>query len=143
MGLIHTFVEVTGEKTGREAFFINRVKGHSGDFESYLKFLRNLENKICTAAENRYFYFSNYFKDDKECWKSRHAFLTSTRSYLTTKNEIHSMMSPWLKTRLICVDERPGFFIKINVSVKKCDFEFFLFLLSYRIGFKLQLHVFF
>ena len=44
-------------------------KTHARDFESYLKFLRNLENKICMPAETRYFYFSNYLKNDKECGK--------------------------------------------------------------------------
>ena len=102
MGLILTFVEVTGEKlVGRPFWLPTSSKGfgaHVRDFKSYLKFLRNLENKICTPAETRYFYFSNYLKNDKKCWKSRHTFLTSTKSNLTTKNEIHSMMSPWLKT---------------------------------------------
>ena len=69
-GLIPAFVEVTGENR-YGAFlalsFINRVKIPAGDFESYLKFLRNLENKICTLVETRYFYFSNYLKNDKEC----------------------------------------------------------------------------
>ena len=103
MGLIHTFVEVTGEKLVGRPFWLptslKRFGAHVRDFKSYLKFLRNLENKICTPAETRYFYFSNCLKNDKECWKSRHALLSSTKSYLTTKNEIHSMMSPWLKTR--------------------------------------------
>ena len=149
MGLIHTFVEVTGEKTRREAFWLPTssigFKAYARDFESYLKFLRNLENKISTSAEIRYFYFSNYLKNDKECWKSWHVLLTSTKSCLTAKNEIHSrcLLDLKLVKSLICADKRPDFFIKINVSLKKCDFEFFPFLLSYRIGFKLQLHVFF
>ena len=46
-------------------------KKHAGDFESYLKFLGNLENKICALVETRYFYFSVYLKNDKESWKSR------------------------------------------------------------------------
>ena len=34
---------------------------------------------------------------------------------------------------LICSQKRLGFSVNINISVKKCDFEFFLFLLSHRI----------
>ena len=45
---------------------INRVKTHTRNFESYFKFSRNLENKICTFVETRYFYFSNYLKNDRE-----------------------------------------------------------------------------
>ena len=42
-------------------------KTHARDFESYLKFLVNLENKICTIIETRYYYFSNHLKNYKEC----------------------------------------------------------------------------
>ena len=40
---------------------------HARDFESYLKVLRNLQNKICMIVETRYFSFSNYLKHDKKC----------------------------------------------------------------------------
>ena len=54
-------------------------KTHARDFESYLKFLVNLENKICTIAKTRYYYFSNHLKNGKECGKSwASIFLPST-----------------------------------------------------------------
>ena len=40
-------------------------KTHASYFESYLKFLRNLQNKICTLVETRYFPFPNYLKNEK------------------------------------------------------------------------------
>ena len=42
-------------------------KTHAHDFERYLKFLVNLENKICTIIETRYYYFSNHLENGKEC----------------------------------------------------------------------------
>ena len=49
------------------------------------------------------------------------------------------MMSLWLKIRekFDLFSKKTGFSVKINVSVKNCDFEFFVFLLSYKIGIKL------
>ena len=44
---------------------------HAHDFDSYLKFLGNLKNKIGGIVETKYFYFSNYLKNDKESWESR------------------------------------------------------------------------
>ena len=40
---------------------------HAHDFKRCLKFLVNLESKICTTVETRYYYFSNYLKNGKEC----------------------------------------------------------------------------
>ena len=137
------FIEVQLESTSSnmpDLLYMNSAwhifKTHACDFESYLEFLGNLENKICTLVETRYFYYSNDFKNDKECWKSWHALLTSTKYCLSTKNEIHSMISRWLKT----CQKFDLFWQKtllLNVSVKKCDFEFFLLLLSHRIRIKL------
>ena len=114
-------------------------KTHARDFESYLKFLGSLENKICTLVETGIFIFQIISRTTKNVENRGHTFLISTKFYLSTKNEIHSMMSRYLKLvkSLMRSHKRLGFSIKINVSVKKCDFEFFLLLLSYRTGIKL------
>ena len=71
------FIEVQLESTSSnmpDLLYMNSAwhifKTHACDFESYLEFLGNLENKICTLVETRYFYYSNDLKNDKECWKS-------------------------------------------------------------------------
>ena len=109
------------------AWYIFRT--HARDFESSLKFLRNLENKICTLAETRYFCFTNYLKNDKNVENCGHAFFTTTKSYLSTKMRYIWWCLLYLKLvkTLICSQKRPGFPVKINISVKKCDFDFFLF----------------
>ena len=99
------------------------------------------------ACRNQVFLFFRLSQELQRMLKiaARPAFSTSTKSYLTTKMRYIQwcLLDLKLVKSFICADKRPGFFIKINGSIKKCDFEFFLFLLSYRIGFKLQLYVFF
>ena len=122
MGLILTFVEVTGEKlVGRPFWLPTSSKGfgaHVRDFKSYLKFLRNLENKICTPEKPGIFIFQIISRMTKNVENRATRF---SKSYLTTKNEICSLMSPWLKTyqKFHFADKRSGFFIKINGSFKK------------------------
>ena len=80
--------------------------------------------------------FSNYPKNDNECWKSR----TRLKSiiYLQKMRYIRwCLVDLKLVKGLIFSYKRLGFSVKINISVKKCEFEFFLLLLSYRIGLKL------
>ena len=99
MGLILTFVEVTGEKLlGRSFWLSTSSKGfgaHVRDFKSCLKFLRNLENKICTPEKPGIFIFQIISRMTKNVENRGTRF---SKSYLTTKNEICSLMSPWLKT---------------------------------------------
>ena len=57
-----------------------------------------------------------------------HAFLTCTKSYLSTKNEIHSMMSPWLKTR-----QKTWFVCKDKYFRQEMWLRVLFFLLWYRI----------
>ena len=113
---------------------------HARDFESYLKFLRNLENKYCTPIETRYFYFSNYFKNYKEYWKlwARVFNFYQVRFICKKVRCIRWCLTDFkLVKGLICSYKRLDFSVKINDSVKKYDFKFFLLLLSYRIGIKL------
>ena len=103
-------------------------KTHARDFESYLKFLVNLENKICTIAKTRYYYFSNHLKNGKECGKSWASIFLPSTIYLQKMRYI-----PWflfdlkLVKSLICSYKRPGFPVNVNVSVKSYDSELFLF----------------
>ena len=61
------------------------------------------------TCRNQVFFFFKFSQEWQKCWKLRHAFLTSTKSYLSTKKEIHSMMPPSLKTRqktrFLCKDK--------------------------------------
>ena len=63
--LENTSSNVLGFLQMNSAWYI--FKTHTRDFESYLKVLRNLQNKICMIVETRYFPFSNYLKNDKKC----------------------------------------------------------------------------
>ena len=69
-------------------------KTRARDFDSYLKFFGNLENKISSLVETKYFSFSNYLKNNEKVENCGHAFLTSTKSYLSTKNGINSITFP-------------------------------------------------
>ena len=124
--LENTSSNVLGFLQMNSAWYI--FKTHTRDFESYLKVLRNLQNKICMIVETRYFPFSNYLKNDKKCWKLQaRVFNVCQVLFIHEKWDTFSDVS----LRLV---KRPGLFVKINVSVKKCDFEFFsFFLLWYRI----------
>ena len=108
------------------AWYIFKI--HDSCFESYLKFLRILQNKICTLVETRYFFFQMISRMTKNVENCGHAFLMSTKSYLSTKNEIHSMMYPWLKTR-----QKTWFLCKNKCFRQKMWLRVLFFLLSYRI----------
>ena len=41
-------------------------KTRARDFDSYLKFFGNLENKISSFVETKYFSFSNYLKNNEK-----------------------------------------------------------------------------
>ena len=70
---------------------IKRVWSNVRDFKSYLKFLRNLENKICTPEKPGIFIFQIILRMTKNVENRGTRF---SKSYLTTKNEVCSMMSP-------------------------------------------------
>ena len=108
-------------------------KTHARDFDSYLRFLGNLENKTGTLVVTRYFYFSNHLKSDKESWKSRARVFKFYQVIFIYKYIRWCLLDLKLVKSLICFHKRPGFSVNINVSVKKCDFEFFLFF-YYHIG---------
>ena len=49
------------------AWYIFKTLAH--DFDGYLKFFVNLENKICLLVETKYFSFSYCLKNNEKCWK--------------------------------------------------------------------------
>ena len=119
------------------AWYIFRT--HARDFESSLKFLRNLENKICTLAETRYFCFTNYLKNDKKCWKLWARIFYYYQVLFIYKNEIHLMMSPLLKTRqnFDLFSEKTWFLCKDKYFRQKVWLRLFSFF-CYHIGYILN-----
>ena len=112
-------------------------KTHAHNFERYLKFLVNLKSKICTIVKTGYYYFSNYLKNGKECWKLWARIFRPSTIYLQKMRYIRWFLFDLkLIKSLICSHKRPGFPVIINVSVKKHDFQFFLF--YYYIGYELN-----
>ena len=85
-------------------------KTHGNYSESYLKFLRNLQNNSCKLVETRYLSFSNYLKNDKNVENCGCKVL-----FFYKKSDKFDDKFDTLVKRL-------GFFVKIHVSVKKCDF---------------------
>ena len=86
------------------------------------------KTKFVSLQKPSIFLFQIIWKMTKNVENCGHAFLTSTTSYLSTKNEIHSMMSPWLKTR-----QKTWFLCKDKYFRQKMWLRVLFFLLSYRV----------
>ena len=99
-------------------------KTRARDFDSYLKFFGNLENKISSLVETKYFSFSNYLKNNEKVENCGHVQLLPSPIYLQKLGDIRRR---FLDLKLV---KRPALFVKINISVKNVT-QVLSFLVSY------------